>query len=274
MGTNGKFKLLLLDVDGTLLGEEGTISAEDRETLARVRECGIRVSLSTGRIVQSCRHIIKELSLDGYHIFCDGALVSNPESDEEVYAKLISMELVRQAVQFAHRHEINLDLYSASRYFVERETWATTIRRKFFALEPIVTDFNRLSARERIIKGTLVVRSAEEKAKAEAFRFHFRDSLDFSVTKSPAYPEVDFINVLSRGVGKGVALQTLAAHLGITATEVIAIGDGSNDISLLSNAGLAIAMGNAPSELRAVADYVTVDVEHSGISLAVKKLVL
>ena len=69
----------------------------------------------------------------------------------------------------------------------------------------------------------------------------------------------------------GKALEALAVPLGITLAEVIAIGDGVNDISLLSAAGLAVAMGNAPDEVKKVADYVTLDAGHNGVAAAIDK---
>ena len=66
---NNPYKLLVVDVDGTLVGKDGNISAEDREALANARQSGIRASLSTGRVARACLKIIDLLSLDGYHIF-------------------------------------------------------------------------------------------------------------------------------------------------------------------------------------------------------------
>ncbi len=268
------YTLLVVDIDGTLIDKNGAISAEDKDALARAGDSGIQVSLSTGRVVQACLRIISQLSLDGYHMFFDGALVSNPEKGEEVYVKPIGEELVRQIVDFVHLNEINLDLYSATHYFIERETWSTDIRRQFFGIEPTVIDFANLWQKERIIKGTLVVFSAEERAKADNFRRQFKSSLNFFWTRTPAYPEVDFINVVAPDVSKGKALEALASFLGIPLTEVIAIGDGANDIPLLSSAGLAVAMGNAPDELKAVADYVTLDIDHNGVAAAINKFLL
>ena len=268
---NSPYKLLVVDIDGTLLDKNGVISAEDKGALAEAGALGIQVSLSTGRVVQACLSIINQLSLDGYHIFFDGALVASPEKGEEVYVKPISEELVRQIAEFVHHYEINLDLFSATRFFIERETWVTDIRRQFFGLQPTTVDFSELGSKERIIKGTLVVQSAEERAKADSFHRHFEGRLSFSRTKTPAYPEVDFINVVAAGVSKGKALEALASYLGIALTEVMAIGDGANDVSLLSVAGLAVAMANASEELRAVADYVTLDVDHNGVAAAINR---
>ncbi len=271
---NSPYKLLVVDIDGTLLDKNGAISTEDKNALARAGDLGIQVSLSTGRVVQASLRIIDQLSLDGYHIFFDGALVSNPEKGEEVYARPISKELAEQIVDFTHRGEINLDLYSVTHFFAERETWATDIRRQFFGLQPTIVDFSELWRKERIIKGTLVVLSPEERAKADSFYLHFKSSLSFSWTKTPAYPEVDFINVVAPDVSKGKAMEVLASYLGIALPEVMAIGDGANDVSLLSIVGLAVAMDNASEELKAVADYVTLDVDHNGVAAAINKFLL
>jgi len=271
---NSRYKLLVADIDGTLLGRDGTISAEDKAALARARVAGIQVSLSTGRVTQASLKIIEQLSLDGYHIFFDGALISNPETGKEIYVSSISKECVRQIVELAHRQGINLDLYSTTRYFVEEETWSSDIRRRFFGIQPHVVDFTKLWQKERIIKGTLTVRSPEEKAKADIFYQQFKGQLNFSRTTTPAYPDVAFINVVAPDVSKGKALEVLTLFLGVPLSEVMAIGDGDNDVSLLSKAGLAIAMGNAPEELKAVADYITLDVEHQGVAAAVKKFLL
>jgi len=268
------YKLLVLDIDGTLLDKNGVISAEDRNALARVCDLGLPISLCTGRAAQACLGIISQLSLDSYHIFSDGALVSNPNNGKEIYAQPIDKMVVKQAVEFAHLNEINLEFYSATHYFVERETWSTEAHRQYFGIEAALVDFDELWNHERIIKGGLVVTSPQEAAKVRRFRFQFEGSLYFSLAKSAGYPDVGFFNIVAPDVSKGKALRALASHLGISLAEVVAVGDGPNDISLLSSAGLAIAMGDAPDELKAVADYVTLDVEHNGLAEAIKKFLL
>jgi hypothetical protein len=212
--------------------------------------------------------------LDSYHVFFDGALVSDPVHGKEIYVQPIDKIVVKQAVEFAQLNGINLEFYSTDSYFVERETWASDIRRDFYHTPPNVIDIGKLWQQERVIKGVLTLRSPQEKAGAEIFYPQFKDSLSFSLTKTPAYPEVDFINVLAPEVSKGRALRALTSYLEISLTEVMAIGDGANDISLLSSAGLAIAMGSAPDELKAVADYVTFDVDNNGLAAAVTKFLL
>jgi len=271
---NHRYKLLVVDIDGTLVGKDGNVLPQDREALAKARDSGIKVSLSTGRAAQACLSLISQLALDSYHIFFDGALVTSPTQNEEVYAQLLSKGVVREAIKFARLNDIDIDLYSTTHYFIARETWSSKVHHDFFSLQPILVDFNQLCQRERIIKLGMVATSPQETANAEKFHRRFKDSLHFSWVRTPAFPGVDFINVVAPGVSKGKALEALASHLGISLTEVIAIGDGANDIPLLSLAGLGIAMGNAPAEVKAAADYTTLDIDRGGVAAAIQKFLL
>jgi len=270
-----KYKLLVLDVDGTLLGSSNLISPDDREALARARDSGVHVSLSTGRAARSCSKLAAQLSLDGYHIFSDGAAVGSIDKGDEVYIKPIDKEVVRRMVEFAHRHKIDLDFHSATQYFIEQEaSWSAVAHRQFFHIDPIVVDFTNIWERERIVKGGLVALTPSEADKIRDFSRQFSDSLYFSWVTTPVYPGIDFINVVASGVSKGKALGQLAAYLGVEISEVMAIGDGVNDLSIFTAAGLAVAMGNAPENIKEAADHVTLDVEHSGVAAAIEKFLV
>jgi len=269
--TANGYKLLVVDIDGTLVGRDGSIPEASKAALKQAREHGLVVSLSTGRTMPACRDILNELELDGHHMFCDGAIVFNPHNREEIFVKPLDKTAVRDAVSFARRHEIHIDFYSADRYFVREETWSAVVHRDFFGVPLTMDDFTDLWEREVLIKGGLVATSNRELALARRFDAEFSDRLHFSWVTTPTYPAVDFINVVAPGVSKGSGLTALVAHLGITTTEVIAIGDGNNDVSLLGTAGLGIAMGNATDRAKAAADYVTGDVERGGLATALER---
>jgi len=263
------YKLLVIDIDGTLLNRENRVSAADIAAVQRAAATGIGVSLCTGRVPQGCRHILAELGLDGCHIFFDGALVFNPFTREEIDSVPISPALVRQTTLYTRENQLHYDVYSRDTFYSQGNDWATAIRRSFFQLEPVTADFDELSRRERIIKGTVVTRTPEERARAAAFQSHFKGRLDCSWTTTPAFPEVHFINVINPAVNKGNALEKLCRHLQIPPEQVMAIGDGLNDISLLQKAGLAVAMGNGAPELKAVAHFETQDADNSGVAAAI-----
>ncbi len=141
-------------------------------------------------------------------------------------------------------------------------------------MAPTITSFDGIWDRERVIKAELITRDGEGLEQAKLFRQEFEGRLGFSIARSPTFPGIDFVNVINAAVSKGRALGELAAHLGISAGEVMAVGDGLNDISLLEAAGMAVAMGNAFPEVKRVADYITLDVERSGVAAAIKKFLL
>lgn len=269
-----EYKLLVIDLDGTIIDGNGAISDEDEKALAMVAAAGVTVSLSTGRVIKACQEIIDRLSLEGHHIFFDGALVSDPSQNKEVYCKPIEGELIKQAIEFARANDIYLELYTKDRFFAERKNWSDDVHYKFFGVSPTIADFDGIWQRERIIKAEMVVREQGEREKSELFQKEFNGRIRFSIARSPAFPEIDFINIINSVVSKGEALKILASFLGISTKEIIAIGDGLNDISLLKTAGLAVAMGNAFPEVKEVADYITLDVDHSGVAAAIKKFLV
>ncbi len=268
---NQPYKLLVVDIDGTLVNKHGKISATDKEALTKARDLGISVALSTGRGLQASLSIIDELSLDGYHVSFDGALVSCPSRGEEIYARPINPAMVKQMVEVAHRYNLDLELFTVTHYFSERETWSTDAHRRFFGVYRTLVDFTKIWEKERIIKGGLVTTTPQEADRVRNFRHQLDHSLHFSWARTPAFPGVDFINILAPGVSKGKALEALASHLGVPLAEVMAVGDGTNDMSLLTSAGLAVAMGNALDEIKAIADYITLDVDHSGLAAAINR---
>lgn len=268
------YRLLVVDVDGTLVNREGEISAEDREALDTARKAGIHISLCTGRSVKSCLAYINQLSLDSYHVFFDGALVSRADLNEPVYMQTINRATVKQMVEYARACDIDLDFASLTRYFSARETWATGVKRRYFSIETVIGDLTGLWEREEIIRADLVITNRDEEEKAALLLEHFKGRLQFTYAYSPRFPNANFINMTAPGMSKGKALEALARKLGITLGEVVAVGDWINDIPLLSTAGLGIAMGNAHEELKKVADHVTLDVEEHGLAAAIREFLV
>jgi hydroxymethylpyrimidine pyrophosphatase-like HAD family hydrolase len=155
---------------------------------------------------------------------------------------------------------------------VEADDPLAAAHRDLMRLDWTVCDFTTLCESESIIMGCLVVPTVEE----STFRpilsaYAAKAGIRFSWSSHAARPEIRMVNIVMKDVSKGAALRALCKHLRISESETIAIGDGSNDVSLLEAAGLAIAMQNGPPELLAAADYITADVDHSGFTQAMEK---
>ena len=264
-----KYRLVVIDLDGTLVDEKGKIADEDRAAVARLNANFVKVSLCTGRILNTTLPYIKELNLATPHIMFDGALIFSPIAHATLSSIVLPPQTVKDAVEYCRANDIYLELYSRDFFFAERENWSDEIHRKFFRVDPTFVNFDGIWDREKILKAEMVVGSPEDAQKAKKFADNFDDRVNYSIAHTPAYPEVEFLNIVNPEVSKGTALRRLTDEIGVHPSEVIAIGDGLNDIPLLQQAGNAVAMGNAPDEVKAVCQYTTADVDHHGVADAI-----
>jgi Cof subfamily protein (haloacid dehalogenase superfamily) len=266
-----KYKLVVVDVDGTLVDKDGKIAHVDAKSITKAQSAGVQVSLSTGRVIRACRNIIEELSLTGYHIFYDGAVISDPIKEDVIYTKTIDENVIRRAVEFARANKIYLELYTTEKFYAERTNWSDVVHRNYFGVDPVIEDLDKICECHKIVKAELISRSKEEDEQVSMFKKEFDDVLRFSPAHSPAHPNIEFMNIVDPGVSKGAALQFLIEYLRLSNDEVLAIGDGLNDIPLFRVAGTKVAMGNAYDELKVLADDITLDVGNGGVAAAIEK---
>lgn len=266
------FKLLVIDLDGTLIGKAGTIRADDFEAIDRAYRAGIKVALSTGRMPQACGIFFSRLRLKGLHIFYDGALVSGFPDGRIILKQGLKKKVVREIILEARLRKLYLELYTSEGYFIERKVKATLIHTKLLGLIPENRDLMELlNEQDDIIKAGSILLPGDNKESLEDFANHFEGRLRLTRASSPAFPDVVFINIVNSKVSKGVALEALASHLRIPLEEVVAIGDGENDIPLLTAAGLGIAMNNASRKVKEAAKAVTLSQEEGGVAFALKE---
>jgi Cof subfamily protein (haloacid dehalogenase superfamily) len=260
---------MVSDIDGTLANKDGIISNADLAALQRIYRSGVKISVCTGRAAFGCHKILNQLSFAGFHIFFDGALVTNTNLTETIYSKSIPEHGLEPVCDLARYHGMALELFSGTQYFIDQESLLADRHGQLMDLKPRVTDLSAVCRSEKLFLGCLVIPAAAEK-KTLAIFSGLESQLRFISTTHPACPDLRFINITHKEVSKGQALEALILHLGLPPESVVAIGDGQNDIPLLTAAGQAVAMGNSPAELKAVADYITADVDHNGLAQAIQ----
>jgi Cof subfamily protein (haloacid dehalogenase superfamily) len=267
------FKLLVLDVDGTLIGQGAYPSPRVAEAIAAAKAKGVMVALGTGRATEACYHLLKHLSLDGVHIFFDGAAVVDWPSNDIIFLQALPPRAAQRLIELSREYNLFLEIYAHDFYFIEKDGKLADHQRQKLQINPLVTDLMSLVNRVKMVKGQLLAVDQEEKRRADLITQEMKSFCKVSWSLDPSN-DIYFGNAISRYVSKGSALRDVIDYLGLNANQVMTIGDSFNDLAIFEVAGTKVAMGNAPESLQQLADWIAPPVEQDGVAAAIEKFIL
>ncbi|MBP7073425.1 MAG: HAD family phosphatase [Clostridia bacterium] len=270
-----KYKMLVTDMDYTLLNKEKKVSDRNREALRRAMEKGVHMVVATGRIYTSARIYAKLLGLDTPIIASNGALIK--DASKTIFRDILSQDTVREMLRLCHKYGVYCHFFTENTIYSE----------KLINVSLRYTEWNKYMGEEDQVRIRIVDDGEEivEAAKSEVLKAVVFDDDDEKIQKlrdgimetgivSVSQSMKHNLEVMNKGVTKGNAVRILAQMYGINREEIIAIGDNENDISMIEYAGLGIAMGNAEEILKRAADHVTGDYQEDGVAEAIEKFIL
>lgn len=267
------FDLLILDVDGTLVGEEGDPSPRLLAALREAQSRGIGICLCTGRPLRATQRYLQALDGAVPPVVFNGALVpSLVPGHVPLLCEPLPPECLAALVSHARAHGDYLELHTAEAYYVERLGKEGAYQGQKFGYGPLVGPFPT-SWTEPILKAQFVVHTVAQQERLRALADALAEQMTFSWGVSPGY-EGHFVNVMRRGVDKGAALDLLLVALGIPWKRVFAAGDSPSDLGYIRRAGYGLVMGNAPPQVRTQAPHLGRSVEEDGLALAIERVVL
>lgn len=261
------YRLVAIDIDGTLLTDDYRLTEQNKEVLYTAAEAGVTVVLCSGRAPHSVTPILSEIGIEGYYVAHNGAVAVHSGTQEMLLENGFFMEDVQAVMEYCHMRGIHTDFCTAFDMYTEsmerddvREMYA-----KYLAMPKVIAD--PLSLRERLVKFTLF---GKEKELDCAYDDLSALNLPVQLLRSGPF----YIDVIERTTSKGAALNHLASHIGVPLSETIAIGNYYNDLTMLSIAGVGVAVANAPEDVKAQADLVVASNNDSGVAEALTRLVL
>lgn len=249
-----QIKLLALDLDHTLLNSERKIAKEDLLAVRAAREAGVIITVATGRMFCAAQQYAKDLEIDVPIITYQGSLIRKLLSEDILCHLKLNCDIAQEVLLLAADAGIHVNTYIGDKLYVSQRN---DLVERYIRVNkvPVLIDPDYLKA--LTVSPTKIVFVENDIAKLDKFQAQieakYADKWD--VTRSLPH----LLEIGHPDATKAKALAFLSHHLGIKQAEIMAIGDGLNDLDMLRYAGIGVAMGNAPLEIKRRANWVTRD---------------
>ena len=271
-----KYRLVALDLDGTLLDSRLQIGQETIETLHRVRTSGVQAMIVTGRHHLAAYPYWHQLGFDTPVICCNGAYIYDYRTQRTLLGSPLTRPEAVQLLELVREHQIFTMVYDEHFMAYERIHARLEYILKWSAhLSPELRPrIERVDSFETLVQESSTLWKfasvSEDRVAVDAFTQDVEQRLGLTCDRSGH----NFLDITHAGNSKGHRLGEWIASQGISSEEVIAIGDQHNDLSMLRLAGMGVAMGNGEKAVRACADWVTGSNDGGGVVDALQRFVL
>ncbi|MDV4152103.1 sugar-phosphatase [Clostridium sp. AL.422] len=266
------YKLVAIDMDGTLLKEDKTISERTKNAIQSAREKGVTVVLATGRPIDGVSRYLEELNMysdNDYVLSYNGALIQKTKSKEAVAKVALKGEDLHYLRKLSNELGVHIHAFSEEKGLITpKNSKYTEVEAHINNIEIHEMNIDNIPNDEVMIKVMMIdepeiLGPAMEKLPKEVYE-------KYTVVRSTPF----FLEFLNKEVNKGVGVEMLAKHLGVKREEVMTFGDAGNDLHMIEYAGLGVAMANAFDEVKEAANYITDTNENDGVAKAIEKFIL
>lgn len=261
-------KLLFLDLDGTLLNDAKQITPGNRNALEQVLTLGHSVIIATGRPLQSAIKQAQTLGLDQpgcYLIAYNGAVIYDCETEQPIFSKTLSLQSAIRIFDYVNAQGVHIQTYDDWDVLVEPRCDDEAVRRYCSLIQMshrVISDVHT-DLKESPVKCLAI--DFNEQTKLLELQRWIRDAMSQEVDCFFSCPY--YLEIVPRGMSKGEAVRMLCRIMNVPIENTVAVGDASNDISMIKAAGVGVAMANATEEVRVAADTITQqDNNHDGIA--------
>lgn len=289
------YKLITVDLDGTLLNKYGEVSEYTKNIIKKVTDQGILVVLASGRISESVLTIAKEIGANKYYISGNGSVLYDMQKKEIIYEKYLSKEKVLELIELCEKNSIYYNIYTESSviakslnynvaFYNYENTKKSSDKKTEINIVDDVYNYIKTLNTNKFLKMTIC---DENKIVFSSILRKVKDIPDIDVLEvshmskkkiKMGTKEVSvghyYTEVSSKNVDKWYAIEEIMKKENIAKEEVISFGDNNNDILMIKNAGLGIAMGHSNEQVKKVAKFVTQTNDEDGVAKALENIIL
>ncbi len=278
-----KYKLVVLDIDGTTVDSKGNLSDYTTKTIVKTVEQGVPVCLCTGRNLRNTLPIIKKLNVKTPLICVDGAVMYDPAEKKIINEKIVPMDVIRDITQIVDKYDVYMEFCTLNNYIKYRKK--KELEKYSYGGVPK----NPMEKARSLFNGVRIVNSLDKiyKLNKNVNQFLLGGEPEdikeiMQILQNKNYPNIIlrddlWDNYILVGVDtaiKSEGVRLLCDHYNIAIEDTIAMGDQMNDIDMIMKVGFGIAMGNAHDKIKEVAKHVTFTNDEDGVAKALEEFVL
>jgi len=270
-------KLIALDLDGTTLNKDGQLTKEMTMAFEAAIAKGVHIVIATGRVLSALPKDILKIKGIQYVITSNGANIVDLKSRELIYTNFIKASAVEDVVRTLKNYDFMTESFTEGHAYIEKAVYedvqanGSVYNNTEYLLttrEPVENLLDHILQHKDSIENINI--NFEEQKERMMMKQVLISISNVSITSSFDYN----LEICGMRTSKAEALRQLCAMLGFTTNEVMACGDSHNDIEMLKEAGLPVAVGNAKDEVKAVAKYIVSTNEENGVAEAIKRFIL
>lgn len=265
------YKLIAIDMDGTLLNSDRIITDRTKKAISEARKKGKYVVLCSGRPIEGIERFLVELNMnteDDYVISFNGSLVQHAAKKDVIGKKALKGSDLKFLYEVSKKLCVNIHGFSKEGCITPKMSKYTMLEGELNGIEVKEFDYNNIDNDEDIMKVMMI---DEPEILDNVIKNLPKDLYDkYTVVRSMPY----FLEFLNKEANKGVGVKMLSDYLNIKREEVICVGDAGNDLHMVEYAGLGVAMENATEDLKKAASYITKSNDNDGVAEVIEKYML
>lgn len=265
-----KYKMIVLDMDDTLLTDNHTISEENKEMIFKAQEMGVYVVLASGRPTSAMTAYAKDLKMDFYNSFMlsyNGAVITDLKENKVLFEQTLTKEQIHELYDYSLKSKTHIITYINDQIVSETDSEYIDIEKTITGLvHNKVTNF-----KEAVLTNAVKCILLEEPSYLKTVEDDLKLAMPhLSVSMSKPF----FLEVAQQGIDKAYSLKKLAEKLNIHQSEIIAVGNAGNDLTMIEYAGLGVWVDNVAAELRHKANVVVASNNDHGVAEVIKRYIL
>ena len=261
-----QIKLIASDMDDTLLNNDRQISARNEAAIKKAIEAGIVFTLASGRMYCSMQPYAQKLGLDVPLVSYNGALVKGALSGKVYVNHPLKLETALDLLAYVKEKGHYVQVYMGDNLYVKEENDFSRMYAKISGIQPIALGEKIYHIEEAPNKLLLMTAPDKFEATWKDVEGTFKGRVDVTSSKD------NYLELMEPGVNKWQAVKQLAEGFGIKPEEIMCIGDSNNDLSMIKNAGIGVAVANAKPQVQKYAKMITASNDNDGVGLAIENI--